>query len=135
MSETWAIVELLGHVRLAGRLSEEEKFGGKLGRLDTPHYTPCECPNAQRPPDTPTVPCDRCHGAGLVRSYVTTYFGLGAIYRITLATEDVVQQIARAQTVSPPARSFPSPLPAVYVPDEPDEYDDEPDEYDDDHAF
>lgn len=29
--ETWAIVELMGHVKLAGRLTEEERFGTKMG--------------------------------------------------------------------------------------------------------
>ncbi|AWM42094.1 hypothetical protein GobsT_64200 [Gemmata obscuriglobus] len=34
--EQWAVVELKGHVRLAGRLSEVEMFGTKMGRLDIP---------------------------------------------------------------------------------------------------
>ena len=32
----WAIVELMGHLRLAGLLSEEEHFGAKMGRIDIP---------------------------------------------------------------------------------------------------
>ena len=32
--ETWAIVELMGHVRVAGFVTEEERFGVKLGRID-----------------------------------------------------------------------------------------------------
>ena len=41
MSETWAIVELMGHVKLAGKLSEEERFGVKMGRLDIPAKVDC----------------------------------------------------------------------------------------------
>lgn len=33
--ETWGIVELMGHQRIAGRLSEQE-FGGKMLRVDVP---------------------------------------------------------------------------------------------------
>ena len=32
----WAICELLGHVRMAGRVSEEQRFGATVGRLDVP---------------------------------------------------------------------------------------------------
>lgn len=30
-ADSWAIVELMGHVRIAGRITEEERFGAKLG--------------------------------------------------------------------------------------------------------
>lgn len=33
---TWAILELMGHVKLAGFVTEEELFGGKIGRIDIP---------------------------------------------------------------------------------------------------
>lgn len=61
--EKWAIVELMGHVRLAGRLSEEEKFGSKLGRIDIPKG----------------------------ESFVTQYFGASSVYRITLCTEETAR--------------------------------------------
>jgi hypothetical protein len=35
-AEEWAVVELFGHVRLAGRVSEVERFGGKMLRLEIP---------------------------------------------------------------------------------------------------
>ena len=34
--ELWAIVSQMGHVTFAGKITEEEKFGGKLGRCDCP---------------------------------------------------------------------------------------------------
>lgn len=64
--ESWAIVELLGHVRLAGLVSEEEHFGGKVGRIDVPM------------------------GDG----YVTQYFGHSSIYRITPCTEEAARAVA-----------------------------------------
>lgn len=56
--ETWAVVELMGHVRLAGRLTEENLFGSALGRIDIPV------------------------GDG-TDEFITQYFGGGSVYRIT----------------------------------------------------
>jgi len=64
--EVWAVVELMGHARLAGRLTEEEKFGAKLGRLDIPK------------------------GDG----FFTQYFGGGSVYRITLVDEAAARAVA-----------------------------------------
>ena len=72
--DVWAIVELMGHVRLAGKLTEEEKFGSKLGRLDIPHgETGC----------------------------ITQYFGGGSVYRITIVTEAVARQVSKGTTPAP----------------------------------
>ena len=70
----WACVELMGHVKLAGRLTEEEKFGAKLGRLDIPQED---------------------------GSFVTQFFGGSSVYRITLVTEDVARVIARKSRPEP----------------------------------
>ncbi len=63
----WAILELMGHIRLAGYVTEEERFGSKVGRIDIPG------------PD----------GAS-----VTQYFGGGSIYRLTPTTEQVARSVA-----------------------------------------
>jgi hypothetical protein len=65
--DTWAIVELLGHRRLAGRVSEEERFGGRVGRLD--------------------VPTDN-------NEYVTLYFGVGSLYLLTPCSERIARETA-----------------------------------------
>lgn len=70
----WACVELMGHVKLAGRLTEEEKFGAKLGRLDIPTED---------------------------GGFVTQFFGGGSIYRVTLVTEDVARHIAKRTQPEP----------------------------------
>lgn len=69
----WAIVELMGHVKLAGKLTEEEKFGSKMGRLD--------------------IPKDE--------GFVTQLFGGGSVYRITIVTEEVARQVNKMTTSAP----------------------------------
>ena len=66
--DTWAIVELMGHVKLGGRLTEEERFGAKLGRLDIPNPT----------------------GEG----FVTRFFGGASVYSITIVTEEAARVVA-----------------------------------------
>jgi hypothetical protein len=70
----WGILELMGHVRLAGYVSEEEKFGGKLGRIDVPH------------PDGRTT---------------TQFFGGSSVYRLTPCTEEIARSVARHNEVKP----------------------------------
>ncbi len=62
----WGILELMGHVRLGGYVTEEEKFGSKVGRIDIPQGD----------------------------KTVTQFFGGGSIYRLTVTTEDVARAVA-----------------------------------------
>jgi hypothetical protein len=114
--DTWAIVELLGHVRLAGKLSEEEKFGAKMGRLDIPTSRPCTCANASKKlVDLPTIPCDKCGGAGFIHKFITQFFGGGSVYRISIVSEDVARHVAATTAPAPvspwdfPKRALPAP--------------------------
>lgn len=79
-AEQWAVVELMGHVRIAGRLSEVEKFGAKMGQLDIPK------------------------GDG----FYTRLFGGPSVYSITLVTEEVARLIAE-RSDTPPLRSWEMP--------------------------
>lgn len=82
--ESWAIVELMGHVKLAGRLTEEERFGVKMGRLDIPNDD----------------------------GFVTQYFGGGSVYRITAVTEEVARQVCKTTAPAPVSPwDFPKQLP------------------------
>lgn len=65
----WAILELMGHTKLAGYITEESKFGTALGRIDIPG-----------PDDTTT----------------TQYFAGSAIYRLTPTTEEIARATATA---------------------------------------
>lgn len=103
----WAIVELMGHVRLAGRLTEEEKFGTKMGRLDIPAEVTCPtCGGSgngeiSTGPDPANDPCAGCLGKGQVPGFVTQMFGGGSVYRITVVTEEVARHVAKGTSPEP----------------------------------
>ena len=67
--DAFAIVELMGHVRVAGRVTEVELFGSKLGKIDV---------------------IDREGG-----TVATQYFGGSSVYRITPCTEETARSVAR----------------------------------------
>lgn len=69
----WCIVEQLGHVRYAGRVTEEEKFGVKMLRLDIPD------------------------GDG----FVTKYLGGSTLYSVTVVTEAVARHVAQKSAPAP----------------------------------
>jgi hypothetical protein len=72
--ESWAVVELLGHVTMAGRLTEEERFGSKMGRVDIPTNE---------------------------GGFTTVFFGGGSVYRITPCTEVIARAKARSHQPHP----------------------------------
>jgi hypothetical protein len=69
--EGWAILELMGHRRLGGRISEATIAGGAFIRIDIPH------PNA----------------IGMFRA--SRFYSPSAVYAITPTTEDVACAIGR----------------------------------------
>ena len=87
---SWCILELMGHVRMAGRVTEEERFGAKMGRIDVP---------------TPDA------GAG-VSGFTTVYFGGSSVYRLTPCTEEIARSVARGSQPQPVHRwELPAPKP------------------------
>jgi len=70
----WAILELMGHVKLAGFVTEEELFGGKIGRIDIP---------------------------GEAGQAITQYFGGHTIYRLTPVSEEVARAFAKRNRPRP----------------------------------
>lgn len=116
----WCVLELMGHVRLAGRVTEEEHFGQKLGRIEVP-----------RPPDPA---CVACRGKGVVDGiaaphpclmcsdrFVTQFFGGSSVYRLTPVSEEVARSVAARSQPEPvhqwelPKKALPGP---VYDPQE-----------------
>lgn len=84
--DVWAVVDILGHKRYAGRLSEVEKFGGKLGRVDVPAAD---------------------------GSFVTHLFGSQSVYGITFVTEQVARDVAKKNSPAPVQPwDYPKALPA-----------------------
>jgi hypothetical protein len=64
---SWAIVELLGRFRTAGRVTEETHFGGALGRCDVPMAD---------------------------GSFTTMYFSAASIYQVTPCSEEAARAVA-----------------------------------------
>ena len=60
----WAVVEIFGHRRHAGRTREEERFGAKLLRIDIPNK-----------------------GDPAMHGWTTHYYGGSSIFSFTLAEE------------------------------------------------
>lgn len=80
--QTWAIVELMGHVKSAGMVSEETHFGTVLLRLDVPESNG----NPAR----------------------TEFYGGSALFRLTPCTEEVARLVLQRST---PAQIVPYALP------------------------
>lgn len=95
--EAWAIVELFGHQRVAGRLSEQAIGGETFIRVDVPH------------------------GDG----EYTRLFGKGAIYAINLCSEDVARNAARY--ISVPLRAYEAKPELPRIADDGDRFDDDED--------
>ena len=72
--ESWAVVDLLGHKRLAGKVSEENRFGTVVGRIDIPK------------PDG---------------GFTTVYFSGASIYQMTPCTEEVARAAAKGSQPEP----------------------------------
>lgn len=73
--ESWAIVELMGHRKLAGFVSEVSMFGVVLLKID--------------------VPCD---------PPVTQYYGGASIFSLTPTTEELARAAAQASRPTPISR-------------------------------
>lgn len=68
--EQWAIVELMGHRRLGGLVTEAERFGTKMLRIDIP------------PPEDDG-------------QTITQFYGGPAIYGVTITDEETARAVAR----------------------------------------
>lgn len=79
--EQWAIVELMGHQRIAGRVSEQVIGGCSLVRVDVP-----ACEEAGSHPATQPF---------------TKLFGAAAIYAVTFTDEAAARMVARQIRVQP----------------------------------
>ena len=105
----WCIVELLGHVRIAGLVTEVELFGSKQGRVDIPN------------------------GDG----FVTQYFNGSSLYRLTPTTEEIARAVAARNQPEPVHRwELPKQITAgesVVEPEYPD--DDDSEDEDDEHPW
>lgn len=79
----WALVELFGHQRIVGWVSQQTFPSGVLFRVDVP---------------------DLLKGGKVIRPGFTRYFGLGAIYSITPLDEATVRAMLPSIDGTPAAR-------------------------------
>lgn len=97
--ESWAIVELMGHAKIAGLVTEQAVAGGAFLRVDVPG------------------PGDEW--------IMTKLYGASAVYCITPVTEDLARRAARAISAPRPVTRWELPEPAkVTAADPPDDDDD-----------
>lgn len=89
--DQWGVVEVMGHKKFAGHITEQQIAGSALVRVDVP-----EVVNAR----SETVPA------------YSKLIGVGSVYCITPTTEEVARKAARAL-----AAYESDPLP-VYIPQE-----------------
>ncbi len=75
--DSWAIVELMGHTRIAGKVTEAEIGGGKLLRVDVPEIEG--------------------------KQAITKYFGNSAVYALTPVDEETARLVASAIGTAPVA--------------------------------
>jgi hypothetical protein len=94
--EGWAILELMGHRRLAGYLREQEIGGASFLRIDIP--------SADGEPAA------------------TQYYAPAAVYCITPTTEAMVKEIARINRPEPVTRWELRALPATTSPNDDDDW-------------
>ena len=79
--EQWAIVELFGHQRIAGRVTEQTIGGSSFVRVDVP-------------------PCESTEIAEATQPF-TKLFGQGAIYAISFVDEAAAKYVARQIRAQP----------------------------------
>lgn len=85
--DSWAILELMGHRRLAGRVSEAMLAGGSFLRIDVPGEQP-----------------------------VTQFYSPGAVYALTPCTEEIARRVASRERPAP-VHAFELPQLAPATPD------------------
>lgn len=75
----WAVVEIMGFRKLAGRAREEERFGSKMLRIDVP-----------------------VRGDPIANGWATSWYGGSSIFSFTLTDEDSVMRANKPY--EPPSR-------------------------------
>ena len=75
--EGWTILELMGHRRLAGYVTEAEIAGGKFIRIDVPGKD----------------------GHGPRSTVATQFYGASSVYCLTPTTEEIARKVAEQSQV------------------------------------
>lgn len=84
---TWAIVEIMGFRKHAGRIREVEQFGAKMLRVDVPVLAYAPVADSELAPILVASPT--------IERWETHLYGGSAIFGITPTSEDVVMKANR----------------------------------------
>lgn len=102
----WAVLDQYGHKRAGGYVTEEDRFGGRIGRIDIPMA------------DGTTM---------------TQFFGANSIYNLTPVSEEIARAVAAHSQPEPVHRyELPRALVPATEPPQGDLYGDDPRDGDDD---
>ena len=106
MSEPFAehvILELLGHRRLAGYLTEQQIAGHSFLRLDIPSDKPCPEPDAADQPRHQWMECPhKCRDGFLIEA--AQFYAPTSVYAITPTTPEIARQVAQTNRPAPVKR-------------------------------
>ena len=104
---SWAILELMGHRRLGGWVSEVEVFGSKMCRIDVPKM-PIEVVELNGPVAClPTM-------TGPIAIHCTQFYSGGSVYCVTPCTQDTALDAAKLSQPAPvQAWEMPKSLPGM----------------------
>lgn len=91
--ESWAVVELFGHQRIAGLVTEATIGGCSFVRVDVP--------------EQPAIEPTQWHGARPAIPAYTRYFGQGAIYALNPCSEEGARYTASEIRARPPIAYLP----------------------------
>src|ERR1700722_18725577 len=72
--ESWCVLEMMGHIRLGGKVTEENHFGVVMGRIDIPQED---------------------------GKWITQFFGGSAVFRITPCDEATARAVAATSRPAP----------------------------------
>jgi hypothetical protein len=92
----WAILELMGHRRLAGYVADVEMFGGRMARIDIPD------------------------SSDPAKSLATQFYNHASIYALTPCTEATAREVARGSQPAPVQRWELPPAPSQDATETPD---------------
>lgn len=91
--ESWAVVELFGHQRIAGLVTEATIGGCSFVRVDVP--------------EQPEIPASQWNSARPALPAYTRYFGQGAIYALNPCSEEGARYTASEIRARPPIAYLP----------------------------
>lgn len=95
--ECWGILEVMGHVSVAGRISEQTIAGSALVRVDIPEVVIGATAYAEEY----RIPAH------------TQLFGVGSIYRLTPCDEEIARTAAAGMQSEPVKAYVPEPRPQL----------------------